>query len=466
MPVDYNLELRLAYLRAAVASVMEDEDKLRTYRAFYEGEQGVVLTDRQKEYLKESGDSFANLCKRVVSIPKDRLALTAEGIAAATGSVSKFADAATGWWKAAGLDAGQKAIYECSLRDHTCALVIGWDEAQRRPTFTSNLLYDGQTGLVRFHYDSDGTLLFASKRWTVWNPLKSSETGKRRLTVYRPDMIERYEADGKIASGWRSLTPPELGGLPNPQPWVDVTGAPLGIPVIPFDNPGGSELADVIRLQEEINHALATFDIATDFHGWPLLWLKDVKLDRDEAGNQIIPNFGPGDAIILEKEGEAGRIEPADLAKLFQAGVLSWVQVLALIKGWPLFLFDRSQQPPSGVALRIMEGSLVAQVQDKHAVFGTAWLKAFELGRKLHQLYTGEELPGEIRLTWQPAETQDKAAETEAQAKKWESAEIPIIQRWREAGYTQKQIDQMLEDKAREDSFGIADTLPAGVTEP
>ncbi len=465
MPVDYSLELRLAYLRAAAASVLEDEGKLRTCRAFYEGEQGVVLTERQKEYLKQEQDTFANLCKRVVSIPKERLALTGKGIAATTGADSQFADAATGWWRANGLEAGQKDLYECSLRDGTGGLIVGWDQVEGRPTFTANLIYDGETGLLRLHYDSDGTLLFASKRWTVWNPLKPGETGQRRLTIYRPDALERYEADPKAAGGWRWLIPAELGGLPNPQPWVDATGAPLGVPVIPFDNPGGSELAEVIRLQEEINHALGTFDIATDFHGWPLLWLQNVSLDKDASGNQIVPEFGPGSAIILDKDGSAGRIEPANLVTLFQAGTLSWVQVLALVKGWPLFLFDRSQQPPSGVALRIMEGSLISQIEDKQAVFGVAWLKSFEMGRKLHHLYTGEELRGEINLTWKPAQTQDEKTEAESQATKWDAAQIPILQRWREAGYTQAEIDQMLVDKAREDSFGLADTLPAGVAQ-
>lgn len=110
-----------------------------------------------------------------------------------------------------------------------------------------------------------------------------------------------------------------------------------------------------------------------------------------------------------------------------------------------------------------MEGPLVAQIEDKQAVFGAAWQNVFEMGRKLHQLYTGEELPGEINLTWKTAATRDEKTLVEAQAAKWEAAQIPILQRWREAGYTQTEMEQMLADKAREDSFGLADTLPAGL---
>lgn len=459
MPVDLNLELRLAYLRAAQSAQEEEEEKIQTYRDFFEGEQGVKLTGRQKEYLSQEVESFGNVCKRVVGIVKDRLELGEEGISAVDAGGQPYATTVTGWWSANGLGSKQKELYEAGLRDGNVALIVGWDPAERRPTFTSNLVYDGETGLIRFHYDSDNTLLFASKRWTVWNPLKPGETGKRRLTVYRPGAIERYEADGAVAGGWRFLTPAELvdslnpGGLPNPQPWTDTgdfSGAPLGIPVIPFENPGGSELADVVNIQELLNHGLGTFDVATDFHGFPLLWFHNAKFPVDSVtGNATMPDFGPGMAVNLEGQtAGAGRIEPADLVKAFQAGVLSWVQVLALVKGWPMFLFDRSQQVPSGIALQIMEGSLVAQVVDKQTVFGGAWRKAFDMGRALHLLYTGEELPGELKLTWKSARTADELGEVEAKAKKFEAGQIPTEQRWVELGYTVEQIAKMKAMKA------------------
>jgi DNA-binding transcriptional MerR regulator len=38
---------------------------------------------------------------------------------------------------------------------------------------------------------------------------------------------------------------------------------------------------------------------------------------------------------------------------------------------------------------------------------------------------------------------------------------VPIIQRWRELGYSDAEIEQMLEDKQREDEFGLVDFPPA-----
>jgi len=337
---------------------------------------------------------------------------------------------------------------------------VDWDDIRQVPTFTPNLVYDGSTGLIRFHYDSDDNLLFASKRWTIINPLVQGETGKRRLTIYRPGAIERYEAGDMTAFGWRFLDSSELGGLPNPQFWTD-TGQPGGevlpIPVIPFENTNGSELRDVLVLQELLNHSLATFDIAIDYHGFPLLWFAGGQFERNSDGEVEFPQFAPGMGVNLSENGRAGRIESADLQKLFDAGVVSWLQVLAFIKGWPMHLLDKRVDPPSGLALQIMEGSLVQQVLDKQFNFGADWQNAFNAARQLYQAKTKKQLPGEILFNWQSPKIQDPVAEAEALQKRFEAGQFPTITRWREMGKTGAQIEQMLADAANEDSFGVID---------
>ena len=468
MPIDYNAELRLSYLRAAAAAQSDEESKIAVYRDFFEGEQGVELTDRQDDYLTELGDnfdveSFGNICRRVVDVPKDRLELDTSGIAPGDPDAGEYAGFVTDWWAAEKMHARQKSVYEAVLRDGAVAVIVGWNGT--RPMFTPNLVYDGATGLVRFHYDSDGNLLYASKRWRKWDPVKMGETGKTRLNLYLPDRIERNIADENVAGGWRILEPAEVaeetGGsiTQNPQPWVDRKGEPLGIPVIPFENPNGSELADVITVQKLLNHSLSSFDEAIDLHAWPQLWAAGLDLPKNSSGEPYVPAYGPGQMFTLAADGRMGRIEPADLERMFRAGVLSWLHVLAVVKGWPLFVLDRSAQPPSGVALKIMEAGLIAQVQNKQAVIGGAWLDAFEMGRKLHRFYTGQELTGEIELNWESVETADSKAQAETDQIRCEAGRIPVLQRWRELGYTPAQIEQMIEDKGREDEFGLVDIV-------
>lgn len=454
MPTNYDDELRLAYLRAAIASQAESEAEVEAYRLFYDGDQGVKLTDRQKQYLIGRGDgldvdSFGNICKRAVNVPRDRLELKANGIAPADPEAGEYAGIVTDWWNANSLDSKQKDVYRCALRDGSVAVIVGWSEAKKMPTFTPNLVYDGATGLVRFHYDNDDNMLFASKRWQRWNPLTMGETGKTRLNIYLDDRIERNIEDKKVAGGWRLMEPAEVseesGGnvTQNPQPWVDKDG-PLGIPVINFEAPDGSELADIITIQKVLNHTLGELDIAVDLHNWPILWGAGLELPTDSSGKPGIPAYGAGKFYALASDGRMGRIEPADLEKMFRSGILSWLHILAIVKGWPLFVLDRSAQPPSGVALKVMEANLVEQVSDMQVAFGGDWQAAFEMGRKLHRANNQPgELAGELELTWQSPETADEQAEMKTKAQKWEAGQIPIRQRWSELGYTPDQIAEM-----------------------
>lgn len=448
---DFNVELQLAYLRAASESQSTEETQIAVYRDYYDGEQTIELTDRQKEYLANDSvdfDSFGNIIPRVIAIAVDKLAIEADGIVAADPDATAYADAVTSWWEYNRLDSKQVDIYTAFARDGGVAVVVDWDG--EKPTYTPNLLYDGVSGLVRFHYDSDGNLIFVSKRYRVYDSTTLTESNKMRMTLYHPDSIERYEADSSYAGGWRMLRPDELGGVPNPQAWVDRRGKPLGIPVIHFDNPQGSELRDVLITQKVLNHNLGTLDEAVDQQAFPILWGKDLSLPvNSETGKAEMPSFGPGQMILTGVNGAVGRIEPAQIEAMFRGGVLSWVQVIALVKGWPYFLFDRSAQPPSGTALRIMEGGLVAQLQQKQRTLTRGWLDAFNMGRRLHELNTGQALPGELRLTWQPLTTDDPKEAIDTLAVKWSAAQIPIISRWRELGYTEEQIMQMLDDYRR-----------------
>ena len=115
MPVDLGIELRLSYLRAAQAAQEEEESKIQDYRDFWAGDQSIQLTDRQKEYLTDDVESFGNICKRVVNVPKDRLEITEDGIAPADSEGANYADEATEWWQANRLISKQKEIYEASL---------------------------------------------------------------------------------------------------------------------------------------------------------------------------------------------------------------------------------------------------------------------------------------------------------------------------------------------------------------
>lgn len=468
MPVDIGTEMRLAFLRAAVAAQTDEEVEISRARAVYGGAQGIELTDRQKEYLGSMADelkdkAFANMCKRCVQIPLERLAVT--DITGPDGATSGAAEKFKQWWKSQRMGVAQNTLYECVLRDKCAAIIVGWDDMNRVPTFTVNELWDGEDGTLRLHYDtSTGDLLYASKRWVVVDPLVENATGKLRLTIYLPGAIYRYEEARPGAQDWRLLTPDEIGGLPNPQPWTvdgEMDGEPLGLPVIPFWNAGNvSEIDDVLMIQKAINKSLTDHLSNTDLHGFPLLTGSGVSFPIDPAtGQEVVPAFGPGRLLYSsDPNGRFARIEPADLMKTFEAGVMAWIRVLSAVKGYPMFMFDKTLTPPSGVALSIMEGPLVSQIEMRQGVFADAWRDVFEMARRVAKAY-GVNVPGgEVDFEWKPAHTVDKTAGANYDKLRWESAEVPRRQRLREAGYSDEEIEAMLAEEQADNAALAAQT--------
>lgn len=461
MPVNYDEEIRLAYLRAALNMIRAEEKNIATYREFYAGEQGIKLTDRQEEYITTNPESYANICERVVAVPSNRLNIPEDGIMPIDESSRAYADTATNWWSdiSEADEAGdydlcsmQSDLYDAGLRDGSVGMVVGWDSDLQRPTFDTNLIYDGESGLVRFHYDSNNRLMFASRRWVAWNPLEPGVTGEGRLNIYAPGYIARHRAAPHTAYGWQLIDGSELD-VPNPMPWTDTgtfEGKPLGVAVIPFTNPPGSELRDVLAIQEMLNHNLGTYDIVIDLHSFPAIWFQGARFPVDSAtGLAEIPSYGPGQAYNLPKDATMNRLEAADLKNLFEGGILSWADIISLIKGWPPYLLNRTSQPPSGYALSIMEAPLVKQVLRKQKSHTGSWRSTFNLARKLHRLHTGEELPGQITFSWDPAGTPDPLRDMEVLEKKFETGDVPRAQRLRELGYSQDEIDKMLSEEAQ-----------------
>lgn len=433
--------LRRAYLDAAYQAVIKDEKQVQLVRAFYGGTQGISLTARQKEYLGDIANdlddqALCNICQRAVEIPLERLAV--EGInAVGTGN---FAELAQAWWDVNQLSAWQYYIYEAALRDATTCIIVGWNGTA--PTYTLNEIYDGVNGAVRLHYsEDDGTLLFASKRYGAYDSEKLILTGKTRLTMYFPDRIERYEDSAGELNGWRTLTEREVGGL-NPQPWVDGRGDPLGLPVIVFDNPGGSELANVLMPQKAMNKSLADMLSAQDLHGFPLMVLQGYKQITGADGKAAPIKMTPGEAITTPAEGSVARVPGADLAPMFNTGVMGWLQLASIIKGWPMYLWARGD-PPSGEALKVMESSLVSQVRRKQEGFEDSWREALMLGARLQMLFTGTQVTGDIEIKWKDPETRNSMLAMQELKMKFEIGQIPTTQRWKELGYDETTIQDM-----------------------
>ena len=72
---------------------------------------------------------------------------------------------------------------------------------------------------------------------------------------------------GKTAGQWEPHM--DAGDATWPLPWIDGKGAPLGIPVVEFANPGGSEIDQIIGLQNALNKTWLDLIAAADASGFP-----------------------------------------------------------------------------------------------------------------------------------------------------------------------------------------------------
>ena len=453
--VNYGVEGQIAYLAHLANEDSEAAAWVRTLREYFGGEHPTYLTDRQEEFLglrsKSADHLFAhNLCGLVVAAVVERLMVTGFGPAAGEDMAGDaLAEAAWGWWESNRMDAGQDDLYEAACRDGAGYVIVDWDAEQARPRWTLNWAFDGTQG-IKVHRDPDTDMIrFASKRWQTADPLKPGESGKTRLTLYFPDRVEKWVSSTEEGNqaGWVAITDDD--NEPWPIPWVDGQGRPLGMAVVPFENPGGSELDDVIPLQDMLNKADLDLVAATDMGGFRILWASGVTPQIDSStGEEREITVAPGRLLRMsDASARLGAIEPVPLAQMLLASRY-WIESIAGTSRTPQYLFQaQGAEQPSGESLKMQEVGLIAKSQRKQKVFGNAWEDVAYLSARLWNRYRpGEALDTEARLAtlWDDLASRDELQDAQIAKVKLESG-LPAEQVWREWGYDEALIQDWLE---------------------
>ena len=476
MPMDYRESARIAYLSWLAAEDAEAETWLRTLREYARGEQRTFLTERQKEFIgltaKNTNYLYQhNLCGLIIDTVVERLKLTGfAGVEGDTGG-RVLATAAQSWWEANRMDAVQDDLYEAACRDSEAYLIVDWSPAGL-PRWTLNPAYDGTQG-VKMHRDpTTGEAVFASKRWQLYDPLEPQRSGRTRLNLYFPDRTEKYLSarDGTgiggnlggvpMRTGWEEWRDP--GDTKWPIPWVDGDGVSLGLPVVAFRNPGGSEIDDVVSLQDLLNKSDLDLIAGADTSGFRILYASGVAADIDATtGKETAVTVSPGHLMRLtDPAARLGAIEGADLTRMIET-CRYWIECIAALSRTPQYLLKAiGADQPSGESLRMQELGLISKCQRKHGVFGNAWEDVVYLSARLAATYGGEQYAGRLQAQWQPVGTRDELREAQiVQADT--GAGMPLATALREdRGWSQEQIDQMEADKKAE---AAADKATAAV---
>lgn len=404
---------KIISLQAAAWRAAESWQKTRDYRDYYAGDQPSMLSDRQEEYLgkilteAEHAVCF-NLCSVVVDVLRERLKV--EGFQGVDENDTALSELVWAWWQAADMDAEQNTVHRAALRDGRAYLIVDWDEDNAQPTWKTNTLYDGDTG-VTYHRDGEtGKPALAIKYWKVSDPL-STEYAKARRTVYLPDRVMRYEM-GK-GGEWVLLDPSK--GKPI-EWWTDTLaegGRPLGLPVIEFANPGNvSEIAQIIGLQNALNKTLLDLLAAADATGFQMLAISykgplesaptDDEGDDDSAHTDEL-RIAPGRAIELGDEAKVTALPAGDLGQLISA-LDTVVGFVAASTRTPQYYLSpwTGGEVPSGEALKQLENALVARAKERFTVFGGSWVAALRVGARLWAAMgnSGADVEAPLEASW------------------------------------------------------------------
>jgi hypothetical protein len=453
---------RFIHLQALVERQAKANDRVRALRAYYDGEHPVLLTERQQEFLGDlldSEDTFTfahNLVRTVVDTLSERLNVTGFDVnpsddEAERGPEDDIAATLWRWWEDNRLSSKQDDLYLTALRDGLSFAVVSYNAVEDRPDIVVHQVDDGTAG-VRVHYDPENPqkMLFAVRYFWTFNPLRPGETGIERKTVYLPGEIRKYQRDSRVENGWIPVQ--DAGDLSWPLPWVDSRGEPLGIPVAPFANPGGSEMAQIIGLQNALNKAWLDLIAGADAHGFPILVAEYAErqqfatvddADLDGPDELLV---APGRVLEIDK-GTIRRIEAANLSSIIE---VIWTLTTAIsgVSRTPQYYLRPvgGGEVPSGESLKQLESGIVNRALKRHLVFGQSWQDVMQIAYRVQQTFGRETLPRfertpTIQPQWKDPNVRNELAEAQV-AKEHQGLNVPQDEVWRRLGYMPEQIEQ------------------------
>lgn len=445
--------LELAQLEGILLNQEEEEEAILLARRYFAGDQDVYLNARALEFLgvHTSNKFRLNICRTICTALAEELNLLGFDTneePRRDGSPKPLAEWARDLFVKNKGDSLQDLIHEGAISESESFIIVEWDPIDRYARLIHNQRYistdSGGDGMGVFMiYENDDLNQrprAAVKQWIETDYRGSTPYSVTRRTVYYPDRIERWIYD---AGRWEPFI---SEGEAWPLPWIDGSGEPIGIPVFHFYNKGRRpEHWDAIPMQDGINKTLVDAFAAGDltafktFFGFGFYPTVDGKEPNSDGSNVF--KMGPAQfngTMRGSDEASLQVIEGSDISPFYNA-LKDQILLTAQITETPASRFTVTAQIAAEGTLKEQDRSLKKKGADRRGLFGVPWVGALSMARKLTNINSGAGLSEEIQF--RPIWEHTESLETLAQKK--DTLEIPIEQIWREAGYSESEIEAM-----------------------
>jgi len=395
-------------------------------RKYYAGQQKVLMTRRQQEYLDLHGDAEVdfsfNYCKTIINAVVEKLRV--QGFK--TGSET-LQNQLWEWWNINRMDAKQNDIHRYTGRDGECFIMVDWNVEEQYPEFILHPRYTGKENRgddygVYFVYPNNDFLLKPSFAVKHFEDLDEKGMPRKRRTTYYPDMIKKEcFKNGK----WVGLSDP--GDTEWPIPFRTNDGKPLGIPFAHIANPDClSDLRDVISWQDAVNKTWLDVMAVADSEGFRTTFTFGFRptLDGKEPssdGSNLI-RVAPGNIVSTTKppnQASVVVVDPGDITGMLnlEDRLLQRVSSLSNI---PISRFQTSHLIASDQTLQEEEAPLLSKVEERQTLYGNG----YEDLMKIAVLHANEfggmglEVRKDIEINWKNPEVRSAGTQVDLAAKK------------------------------------------------
>lgn len=402
------------------------------------------MTERLKEFLPSVnlGEEFRlNICRVIVTAMTDRMRIVGFD-STVTGKIR---------WATEVFDDNRGPIveldlYETLLRDGEAFVIIDVDQETRtirwhvNQRFTSLDVGGDGYGCIAYYENNDPNqrLKAVSKEWAVFD-----EDGRlnRFRNIYYPNQIIKQQHDGDHWTTYEEL------------PWIDASGAPLGIAAIHFYNVGFTrEAENAFTLQDSINKTFLDLLTSSDLFAFRVFvalgWVPTTDGKPPEADGSNWMPIEPGRIIGTDKprsEVSFDAIEAMDPTPILNT-VQQCILWAAMATNTPASRFIATKLIASDETLKQQEEPLVAKIDKTKTLVSYSWRQVLQLTERVFNIlnFDAPIQEGKLKPIWCHSASEESLIE-KLQAKK--ALGIPQKQIWRELGYDEQKISAMEADQ-------------------